>query len=89
MGTYRFSSTAGCAPASRNFRWSIYEPKGAEKKFQFKRLDDKKNLIDDNDGVRLSVASLKDTDMQLKSDISFEGKPATIVYNFVKTNTNK
>ena len=84
MGTYRLSPTAGCTATSRNIRWSIYEPKGEEKKFQFKRLDDKKNPMDDNDGFRLSVASLTDTNMQLKSAITFEGKPATIVYNFVK-----
>jgi len=84
MGTYRLSPTAGCTAISRNIRWSIYEPKEEEKKFQFKRLDDKKNPMDANDGFRLSVASLTETNMQLKSDITFEGKPAAIVYNFVK-----
>ena len=84
MGTYRLPTTAGCTAINRNIRWSVYEPKGEEKKFQFKRLDDKKNPMDDNDGFRLSVTSLTDTNMQLKSAITFEGKPATIVYNFAK-----
>jgi len=84
MGTYRLAPTAGCTAINRNIRWSVYEPKGEEKKFQFKRLDDNKNPMDDNNGYRLSVASLTDTNMQLKSDIIFEGKPAAIVYNFVK-----
>ncbi len=84
LGTYQLSSAAGCPSVTRNIRWSVYEPKGEEKKFQFKRLDEKKNPMDDNDGYRLSVASLSDTNMQLTSAITFEGKPATIVYNFVK-----
>ena len=84
MGSYTLSANGNCAGTSRNIRWSVYEPKGEEKKFQFKRLDDKRNPLDDNDGFRLSVSSLTGTDMQLKSAITFEGKPATIVYNFVK-----
>ena len=85
LGTYVLSGTAaGCAAATRNIRWSIYEPKGEEKKLQFKRLDDKKNPMDDNNGFRLGVASLTDNSMQLKSAITFEGKPVNIVYNFIK-----
>ena len=84
MGTYTLSPAAGCVATTRNIRWSIYEPKGEVKRFQFKRLDDKKNPMDDNDGFRLSVASLTDRSMQLKSAITFEGRPATIVYNFIK-----
>lgn len=83
MGTYQLSAT-GCPSVTRNIRWSVNEPKGEEKRFQFKRLDDKRNPLDDNDGFRLNVASLTDNSMQLNSAISFEGKPATIVYNFVK-----
>lgn len=84
MGMYTLPGTAGCGALTRNIRWSISEPTGEEKKFQFKRLDDKKNPMDNNDGFRLSVGSLSDTNMQLTSAITFEGKPATIVYNFVK-----
>ncbi|MEO5685043.1 MAG: hypothetical protein ABIQ88_20530 [Chitinophagaceae bacterium] len=84
MGTYTLSSAAGCPATTRNIRWSIYEPKDEEKRFQFKRLDDKKNPLDDNDGFRLNVASLTETNMQLKSPITFEGKAATLVYNFTK-----
>ena len=84
MGTYTISPATGCASATRNFRWSIYEPKGEEKRFQFKRLDEKKNPMDDNDGFRLRVTSLTETNMQLKSAVVFEGRPATLVYNFTK-----
>ena len=84
MGMYTLPAAAGCGAIARNIRWSIYEPSGNEKQFQFKRLDDKKNPMDNNDGFRLRVVSLTDTNMQLTSAIVFEGKPATIVYNFVK-----
>ena len=85
MGTYTFPSGAdGCVATSRKIRWSIYEPKGEEKKFQFKRLDDKNNPLDDNNGYRLNVAALTDSSMQLKSDINYEGKPVAVIYNFIK-----
>lgn len=84
MGSYTLSPAAGCAGTTRNIRWSIYEPKGEEKRFQFKRLDEKRNPVDDNDGFRLTVATLTENNMQLKSAISFEGRPATLVYNFTK-----
>ena len=85
MGTYTYPSGAdGCVATSRKIRWSIYEPKGEEKKFQFKRLDDKNNPLDDNNGYRLNVAALTDSSMQLKSDINYEGKPVGVIYNFIK-----
>jgi hypothetical protein len=85
MGTYTFpSGDGGCVATIRKIRWSIYEPKGEEKKFQFKRLDEKNNPMDDNNGYRLSVSSLKDSSMQLKSDITYEGKPVAVIYNFIK-----
>ena len=85
MGSYKLEGgAAGCDAVTRNIRWSVYEPEGADKEFQFKRLDDKKNPMDDNNGFRLKVGTITDNTMQLKSDITFEGKPGTFIYNFVK-----
>ncbi len=84
-GTYTLvGGTTGCSTLQRNIRWSIYEPKDAPQEFQFKRLDEKRNPMDDNNGFRLSVTMLDNNTMQLKSAITFEGKPGNIVYNFVK-----
>jgi hypothetical protein len=84
-GSYALNgSPTGCQSITRNIRWTVYEPKDAEKEFQFKRLDDKKNPMDDNNGFRLDVGTLTETTMQLKSAITFEGKAGNIVYNFVK-----
>jgi len=84
-GTYTLPGVGpGCTAISRKIRWSIYEPAGQEKRFQFKRLDDKNNPMDNNDGYRLSVVALSDSNMQLKSTITFQNKPASIIYNFIK-----
>ena len=84
MGSYTLVGGSGCDAITRKIRWSIYEPKDAEREFQFKRLDDKKNPMDDNDGFRLDVGAFSGNTMQLKSSITFEGKAGTFVYNFVK-----
>ena len=85
MGSYNINASGTeCSAVNRLIRWSIYEPKGATKQFQFKRLDDKKKAMDNDEGFRLEIAGLTDNTMQLKSHITFEGKPAVYVYNFVK-----
>jgi hypothetical protein len=85
MGSYTFPDGAeGCVKTSRKIRWSVYEQKGEENKFQFKRLDDKNNPLDDNNGYRLTFASLTDSSMQLKSSITYNGNPVAVIYNFSK-----
>jgi len=84
-GSYTLAgSPSGCPSLTRSIRWSVYEPKDAEKEFQFKRLDEKKNPMDDNNGFRMAVGVVTETTMQLKSAITFEGKAGNIVYNFVR-----
>lgn len=84
-GSYTLAgNTTGCTSLERKITWSIYEPKGAEKEFQFKRMESKNKSMDDNAGFRLNVTTLTDNIMQLKSAITFENKPGNIVYNFVK-----
>lgn len=85
MGSYDITSSAtGCTPMKRTIRWSIYEPGGSERQFQFKRLDDKNNPVDIDAGFRLRITDLQAGTMQLKSDINFEGKSAAVVYNFTR-----
>ena len=84
MGSYTIVDKAkDCVPLKRFIRWSIYEPKDMAKEFQFKRLDDKKNAMDNGNGYRLTVTELDDTKMKLKSEVVFEGHAGTIIYNFV------
>lgn len=86
LGNYTIMQNANeCASVKRNVRWSVYEAKDQPKLFQFKRLDDKLKEIDANSGgFRFTILKLDDKNMQLKSDLNFEGKPAAFIYNFVK-----
>jgi len=85
MGSYTLVDTKKECPAIKRFiRWSVYEPKDSAKQFQFKRLDDKKNTMDDGAGYRLSFTQLEKDIMKLKTDITYAGHPAAIIYNFVR-----
>ncbi len=86
LGYYNISKNGGeCAAVKRNIRWSIFEEGTAPKALQYKRLDNKYNDLEAGKaGFRFTILKLDDTSMQLKSDISFEGKPASFIYNFVR-----
>jgi len=84
-GSYQINqSGTECYATNRHIRWSIYEPKGAIKEFQFKKLDANNKSSDNDEGYRMEVVQLNNTTMQLKSHITFEGKDAAYIYNFVK-----
>lgn len=86
LGNYTIQKNANeCASVKRNIRWSVYEAKDQPGLFQFKRLDDNLKEIDENTGgIRFTILHLDNKNMQLKSDLSFEGKPAAFIYNFIK-----
>lgn len=85
MGSYTIvDNNKNCTPLKRFIRWSIYEPKDAVKEFQFKRLDDNKNAMDNGDGYRLTVIEHGDNNLKLRSDIVFNGNAGAIIYKFVK-----
>ena len=86
LGSYSISKNADeCAAVKRNIRWSVYEATGEPKLFQFKRLDDNLKEVDENSGgFRFTIVQMDNNTMQLKSDIMFEGKPASFIYNFIR-----
>jgi len=85
MGTYTLvDKSKNCTQLKRFIRWSIYEPENAAKEFQFKRLDDNKNAMDNGDGYRLTVIEVNTNNLKLRSDVPFEGKSGVLIYNFVK-----
>ena len=85
MGSYTLvDKSKNCTQLKRFIRWSIFEPENAAKEFQFKRLDDKKNSMDNGDGYRLTLTEHSDNTFKLRSNIVFEGKASAIIYNFVK-----
>ncbi|MFC4262814.1 lipocalin family protein [Ferruginibacter yonginensis] len=87
LGSYEISKNGGeCVAVKRNIRWSIYEESGMPKMLQYKRVDDKYKDIDaEKAGFRFTIISLDNNTMQLKSNITFEGKPAAFIYNFVRS----
>lgn len=85
MGSYTIiDKSKDCVPLKRFIRWSIYEPQDLPKQFQFKRLDDKKNAMDNGDGYRLMVTEVDNGHMKLRSELVFAGHAGAIIYNFVK-----
>lgn len=73
-----------CTPVKRGIRWSVYEPKDSAREFQFKRLDEKKNAMDNGNGYRLAVVQSGNEYLKLRSAIIFEGRPAALIYNFTR-----
>jgi hypothetical protein len=87
MGSYTLvDKNKNCPLLKRYIRWSVYEPENAIKEFQFKRLDDKKNAMDNGDGYRLTITEHGSNNLKLRSDIVFDGHAGAIMYNFVKNN---
>ena len=87
MGNYALSAaTEGCSPLSRNFRWSVVEgADNAPKILQYKRLDENRKEMDANDaGFRFTIIELSASSMILKNEFTFEGKPASFIYKFVR-----
>lgn len=84
IGTYSLGTGAACSVITRKIRWSIYEIKGEPKQLQFKRLNEKEKDIDDGNGYRLTINSISQNNMEVQSELIFEGKPIQIIYNFSK-----
>ncbi len=73
-----------CPAVKRSISWSFNEIPGKPDQFLFKRLDDKNNPMDNVAGFMLTISQLDKKRMKLKSDILYEGQPASVIYNFVK-----
>ena len=85
MGSYNLvDKSKDCVILKRSIRWAINEPKDLPKEFQFTRLDDNKNALDNGDGYRLTVTELDHDHMKLRAEMVFSGHAGAIIYNFVK-----
>ena len=87
LGTYTITQNGGeCVAVKRYVRWSFYEAAGQPSLFQFKKVDDKyyKDIDEGNSGYRFTVVQLDNSTLKLRSDVTFEGKPASFIYNFVR-----
>ena len=87
LGSYEIVQNSGeCVAKTQDIRWSIIDQKGMPQRLQYKKVDSKyyKDIDPDKAGFRFTIITLDNTTMQLKSEISFEGKPAFFVYNYTK-----
>ena len=87
LGTYTINQNGGeCVAVKRYVRWSFYESAGQPPLLQFKKVDDKyyKDIEEGHVGYRFTVLQLDNNTMKLRNDVTFEGKPASFIYNFVR-----
>ncbi|RYF88641.1 MAG: hypothetical protein EOO03_07955 [Chitinophagaceae bacterium] len=86
LGTYSIAQNGGqCAAVTRNIRWSIYEAKGEKPLFQFKKVDSKyKDIEEGSAGYRFTIVNVSESTMQLRNDVTFEGRQVSFIYNFTR-----
>jgi hypothetical protein len=83
-GRYTINAGSLCSGGDRHFRWSVIDRPGTTSQLQFKRIDEKYKDISGGVGYRLDIASLTANEMTLKSNVTTDGEPVTIVYQFTK-----
>lgn len=84
-GRYTIAPSTLCQGGDRFFRWSVVEPsQNYSSQLQFKFIDENRKDISGGYGYRLNIVSLTEQVMTLKSNVSVDGQPVTIVYEFTK-----
>lgn len=84
-GRYTISQSSLCQGGDRFFRWSVIEPaENYSSQLQFKFIDEKRKDVSGGFGYRLNISNLTEQSMTLRSNVSVDGEPVTIVYQFSK-----
>ena len=83
-GAYSVQGT-NCSQGQRYFIWSIDEENTPEGIYDFllKPTDEKHNS-ENNQGYRVNLSQLSDTNMQWKQTVRLDGQPFVITMNFTK-----
>lgn len=82
-GRYTIAQSSLCQGGDRFFRWSVVEPTANySSQLQFNFIDDKRKDISGGYGYRLNIVNLTEQAMTLKSNVSVDGQPVTVVYEF-------
>lgn len=85
-GRYTINQSTLCQGGDRFFRWSVVEPsQNYSSQLQFKFIDENRKDISGGYGYRLNIVNLTEQNMTLKSNVSVDGQPVTIVYEFTKS----
>lgn len=83
LGTYILNDGPDCPTGlQRQIRWTIHKTGTGEHQFQFKRLNESGDPMDDNVGYRLDILSLDETAMVLRDEVTFNGEPLYLIYTF-------
>ena len=88
-GSGKFSLTgeggSHCEPVTSRIHWSFYEPGDGSYQFQFKYVDEKNKPLDPaNRGYRCTIDDLQPTVMEMRVEVTYEGKPFDVVMSFEK-----
>lgn len=84
-GRYTIQDGSLCQGGDRFFRWSVIErPENYSSQFQFKFVDEKNKDLDGGRGYRLVIDKLTASEMVLKQNVTVDGSPITVVYEFNK-----
>lgn len=84
-GTYTIKPGSLCTGGDRYIRWSVIErPENYKSQLQFKFTDERHKDIGGGIGYSLTIESLTESQMQLKSNVQVNGEPLGIIYQFSK-----
>lgn len=84
-GRYTLKQGSLCEGGDRFIRWSVVRPQqNYDSQLQFKFIDEKRKDLGGGLGYRLNIAALSGEQMTLKDNLTVDGEPITIVYQFSK-----
>lgn len=83
-GRYTVESSSLCQGGDRFIRWSVRESTDGGSQLQFKFIDAKRNEVSSGFGYRLDIAKLDGQTMTLKSNVTVDDQPITVIYEFTK-----
>ena len=86
-GKFSLSGEGGsqCEPVTSRIHWSFYEPGDGSYQFQFKYVDEKNKPLDAaNRGYRCNIDSLQENAMEMRVQVTYDGKPFDVVMSFEK-----
>ncbi|MFS4415175.1 hypothetical protein [Maribacter sp. 2307ULW6-5] len=82
-GSYTIAPSTLCAGGDRLIRWSVVEAgQNYDPQLQFKFIDEKNRDIAGGTGYRLRIDQLTERQMTLKSNVTVDGSPVTVIYEF-------
>ena len=83
-GTYTINESS-CSTGARNFVFTIQEIDTQTGLYDFLlKPTNEKNKSETNEGFRLKLTQLSETNMQFQQTVSMDGQPFTINMNFIK-----